>query len=85
MAGLLPRIVGADDVDLGGGGAPLHHVHDVVRVGDVEAGGESFSLLWKFREVSGLGKFLHWVGGVPVKVGQSRDPPPLRADEKEIF
>ena len=37
VAGLLPRIVRADDVDLGGGGAPLHHVHYVVRVKDVEA------------------------------------------------
>ena len=54
VAGLLPRVVRADDVDLGGGGAPLHHVHYVVRVGDVEAGEESFSL-WKFREVSGWG------------------------------
>ena len=32
-----PRVVGADDVDHGGGLAPLHHVDDVVRVGQVEA------------------------------------------------
>ena len=35
---LLPRVVRADDVDLGCRGAPLDHVHDMVRVGDVEAG-----------------------------------------------
>ena len=34
---LLPWVVRADYVDLGGRGAPLNHVHDVVRVRDVEA------------------------------------------------
>ena len=32
------RVVGADDVHPGGGLAPLHHVDDVVRVGQVEPG-----------------------------------------------
>ena len=92
VAGLLPRVVRADDVDLGGGGATLHHVHYVVSVGDVEAGdgeiliiiiiiiigswGGEF-LIMEIPRSQWLGKFLHWVGGVPVKVGQSRDPPPL--------
>ena len=35
---LLPRVVRADDVDLGCRGAPLDHVHDMVSVGDVESG-----------------------------------------------
>ena len=35
---LLPQVVGADDVDLGCRGASLDHVHDMVRIGDVEAG-----------------------------------------------
>ena len=35
---LLPRVVRADDVDLGCWGTPLDHVHDMVSVGDVESG-----------------------------------------------
>ena len=35
---LLPQVVRTDDVDLGRRGTPLDHVHDVVRVRDVEAG-----------------------------------------------
>ena len=35
---LLPQVVRTDDVDLGRRGTSLDHVHDVVRVRDVEAG-----------------------------------------------
>ena len=38
LLALLPRVVRADDVDLGCRGAPLDHVHDMVGVGDVESG-----------------------------------------------
>ena len=37
MCGGAVQVVRADDVDGGGGGAALHHVHYVVRVRDVEA------------------------------------------------
>ena len=37
LLGVRPmEVVRADDVDCGGGGAPLHHVHYVVCVGNVE-------------------------------------------------
>ena len=38
LALALPRVVGADDVDLGRRGTTLDHVHDVVGVGNVESG-----------------------------------------------
>ena len=37
MCGGAVQVVRADDVDGGGGGTALHHVHYVVRVRDVEA------------------------------------------------